>query len=137
MCQEVAAQLGWRVLEVSAKSISIKEIAPQFTGFTWPARIDVQIVEISDASCDLRLDGSIAGMGPIQRNHLQGQMGRFLNNLSLLLDRQQNSQSTAISHKPGNGNSMSEELARLKSLRDDGVLTDEEFAAAKSKLLAP
>jgi len=31
--------------------------------------------------------------------------------------------------------SMTDELARLAKLRDQGVLTDEEFAAAKAKLL--
>jgi Short C-terminal domain len=35
----------------------------------------------------------------------------------------------------GAGSDMTDELARLAQLRDQGVLTDEEFAAAKAKLL--
>lgn len=132
LCQEVAVDLGWRVLEVSNSSISVKEVAPQLTGFTWPARIDVQIGSISSQECELRLFGSILGVGPIQRNHLQGQMGRFLNHLSVLVDRPR--------MKQGDGGQsgtslLSEELTRLKELVDEGVLTQEEFAAAKARLL--
>ena len=36
----------------------------------------------------------------------------------------------------GTGSSASEELAKLAKLRDDGVITDQEFQAQKAKLLA-
>lgn len=74
LCREVSAGFGWRVLESSSQSISIKEVAPQSTSFTWPARIDIKIRSSSMSQCSIQLNGSVAGMGPIQRNHLQGQM---------------------------------------------------------------
>lgn len=130
-CQEVSAQMDWRVLALGADRISIKEIASKITGFTWPARIDVVIQTLGVDKCRVSLFGSITGAGPIQRNHLQGQMGRFLNQLSLLTDR--HSQNSA---PIDNDRSFSEEIARLKKMHDEGVLTDEEFSAAKARLLA-
>lgn len=134
LCQEVAVRLGWRVLSLSGSTITVKEVSPQITGFTWPARIDVSIAATSDSACEITLDGSISGIGPIQRNHLQGQMGRFLNDLSLSVDR-----TKAGTDSPTSGNlpatSLSAEIAKLKELMEEGVLTAEEFAVAKSRLL--
>jgi hypothetical protein len=35
-----------------------------------------------------------------------------------------------------NGSSLSEELSKLQKLKDDGVITEEEFSVAKKKLLS-
>ena len=134
LCQEVAVRMGWRVLALSGSGITLKEISPQVTGFTWPARIDVSIAPTSDTACKITLAGSIMGVGPIQRNHLQGQMGRFLNDLSLLVDQLHSVHRMPVSEEKSSM-SLSEELSRLKKLMDEGVLTADEFAAAKSRLL--
>ena len=134
LCQEVAVRMGWRVLSLSSSTLTLKEASPQITSFTWPARIDVSISANSDKTCIITLDGSISGVGPIQRNHLQGQMGRFLNDLSLAVDRKNPSNEAPASiDRPSP--SLSDELLKLKALMDGGVLTAEEFAAAKSRLL--
>ncbi len=135
LCQEVAIQLGWRVLEVSSARISVKEVSPQVTSFTWPARIDIEIKSNGQEKSHLQLYGSIAGAGPIQRNHLQGQMGRFLNHLSLLVDTKSSSAATSNSSTNASTTSLTQEITRLKELLDQGVLTPEEFASAKAKLL--
>lgn len=135
LCQEVAVRLGWRVLSLSGSTITIKEVSPQITGFTWPARIDVSISPASDNACNITLDGSISGIGPIQRNHLQGQMGRFLNDLSLSVDRTKSSMDIPTAASPPTA-SLSVEIAKLKELMNEGILTAEEFAAAKSRLLS-
>jgi|SRR5690349_12968935 Short C-terminal domain len=44
-------------------------------------------------------------------------------------------QQPAPAPAPAADDSMTDELARLAKLRDQGVLTDEEFAAAKAKVL--
>ena len=132
LCQEVARELGWRVLELTSSSISVKEVSPQITGFTWPARIDVSLRQLGNAECQLTLNGSISGMGPIQRNHLQGQMGRLLNHLSLLVDKKLHD---AVAPAVGNNQSIAEEIRNLKALVDQGILSEAEFAAAKLKLL--
>jgi hypothetical protein len=41
----------------------------------------------------------------------------------------------ALHHTPAPATSLADELRKLADLRDDGVLTDEEFAAAKRRLL--
>lgn len=133
MCQEVAVRMGWRVLAISSSTMTLKEVSSQVTSFTLPARIDVSISTTADDSCHITLNGSISGIGPIQRNHLQGQMGRFLNDLSLSIDRSRSNaktESTATTSA-----SLSDEISRLKTLLDEGVLSAEEFAAAKARLL--
>ena len=133
-CQEVASELGWRVFEVSQQGLAIKEVSPQITSFTWPARIDVKIQNLNAGNCVVQLFGSVTGMGPIQRNHLQGQMGRFLNALSIHVDKNsvvpaQESRSSAMAV------SLAEELGKLHELFEKGILSADEFAAAKTHLL--
>ena len=133
-CQEVSNEMGWRVLEVSRQGISIKEVSPQVTSFTWPARIDVKIQNSNAGNCVIQLFGSVTGMGPIQRNHLQGQMGRFLNALSIHVDKK----SAVPAQQPtssANSVSLAEELGKLHELFEKGILSADEFAAAKTRLL--
>jgi hypothetical protein len=136
LCREVSADFGWRVLESSSQSISIKEVAPQSTSFTWPARIDIKIRSSSKSQCSIQLNGSVAGMGPIQRNHLQGQMGRFLNALSILAEKkkaEQEVESVPVATNPST--SLSEELFKLHELFEKGILSESEFTAAKTRLI--
>ena len=131
--QEIFRDFEWRVLSVTSDGISAKEEAPQFTSFTWPARIDLTVTALPDKETASRIDlaGSIAGLGPIQKNHLKGQMGRFLNALSLKVDT--GNQPADETHPASEG--LADELARLAELRGQGIIDDDEFQAAKKKLL--
>lgn len=51
-------------------------------------------------------------------------------------DRQLESIKTLAKTRPSTGVSVADELVKLAKLRDDGVLTPEEFAAQKAALLA-
>lgn len=133
-CQQVTASLGWRVIEVSSSSIKVKEPMPNLTSYTGAVRIDIDIHERDTAECDLELRGSVMGVGPIQRNHLQGQMGRFLNELSLRIDSRTDEQQLSTGSR-SDVQSLAEELERLAALRDSGALSAEEFVAAKARLL--
>ena len=75
-------------------------------------------------------------MGPIQRNHLQGQMGRFLNALSILAEKkkaEQEVESVPVTTNPST--SLSEELFKLHELFEKGILSESEFTAAKTRLI--
>jgi hypothetical protein len=132
-CQEVARSLGWRVFEVKSDGLSIKEATPQATSFTWAARIDIILKTMENDQCEIQLYGSIMGYGPIQSNHLQGQMGRFLNELSLHIDTKAKNNAYLKSSSDQNTN-LSDEVSKLHDLFKQGVLTLDEFTSAKSRL---
>ncbi len=131
--QEIFRDFEWRVLSVTSDGISAKEETPKLTSFTGAARIDVAVTALPDKETASRIDlaGSILGAGPIQKNHLKGQMGRFLNALSLKVDA--GNESPDEIHLAGEG--LADELARLAELRDQAIIDDDEFRAAKKKLL--
>ena len=99
------------------------------TSFTWAAKVEVMIEEDGDGS-EVLLNGSITGMGPVQKGHLRGQLGALRNKIDLA------AQDAAAAGSGGNGKAeISGELERLAGLLQSGVLTDEEFAQAKAQLL--
>ena len=128
-CKNATAQLGWRIMGDNTDSIICKEIASQATSFTWPAEVTINIIENGEKT-KIVLNGSIMGFGPIQSNHLRGQMGRTRNlieNCSLQLKNQSATQNKT--------ESLSNELERLADLHSKGILSDEEFKNAKNKLI--
>ena len=66
----------------------------------------------------------IAHGGDMQKRAMQAQAG------------QEAAERDYIQEAAGTGGSSADELEKLASLRQDGVLTDEEFQAQKAKLLA-
>ncbi len=90
---------------------------------TWAVKLELA-VETADSGSLLLVKGSNFGFGPIQSNHVKGQVGNFMNRLQLALE-----QPTA------SGAGLSAELEKLSGLHQQGILTDDEFAAAKNRLL--
>lgn len=108
----------------------MKEVSPQATSFTWAAKVEVLVKEDGDCS-QVWLNGSITGMGPVQKGHLRGQLGALKNKIDLAArDAKVDSGGTA-----DDSGEISAELERLAGLHQSGVLTDEEFAQAKARLL--
>ena len=107
----------------------VKEVSPKATSFTWAAKVEIAIRE-SGAGSEVLLNGSITGMGPVQKGHLRGQVGALRNKIGLAAqDAGGDGQGGA------NGGEISGELERLAGLHQSGALTDEEFAQAKARLL--
>ena len=128
-CRRAISELGWRLLEDEGRRLVVKEVSPKVTSFTWAAKVEVVIKENS-AGSEILLNGSITGMGPVQNGHLRGQLGALRNRIGLA------SQDVADDSNDGTGDGeISGELERLAGLRGSGVLTDEEFAQAKARLL--
>lgn len=75
ICRQAIAQLGWRVLEQSDTRFVVKEVSPQATSFTLAAKVELVIEPGSGSGSVVRLNGAISGVGPIQKNHLKGQVG--------------------------------------------------------------
>lgn len=130
LCQEIVDEFGWRVNEVSETGMTVKEPVMNLLSSTYPVRLDLEIKPRAGARSELSVYGSILGFGPIQRNHLKGQVGRFLNALSLRLDSARTHQSEAI---PGR---LITELRELAELHASGSLSSDEFEAVKTQLLS-
>ena len=128
-CKEAIAQLGWKIIKQS--SSFIKCIEPiSGVSFNWATRIEVSWQE-NGSSLKIRLNGSIAGFGPIQSNHLKGQIGNLHNRIELCLRNEAALRRNASAPQF----SIAEELDKLIKLRVRGILTEDEFQSAKEKLI--
>jgi hypothetical protein len=131
LCRQAVADLGWRVLDQGPDFIRGKEVAASGLSFTWPAEVQLVVESEEPGVTTVYLDGKIFGLGPIQKGHLQGQMGNLRNRIELLA-----SQPSALSASDGTRKgALSEELEKLAALKQQGVLSDEEFQQAKARLL--
>ena len=124
-CRLVIGQIGWEVRSTSADSIKFKERGAA-TSFTWAAEITLTVRADESGSSQITMDGSIAGFGPIQSNHLKGEMGRVRNLVETMASAPEQGQPS---------HSLAGEIERLVQLRTSGVLTDAEFEDAKRRTL--
>ena len=129
VCRKAVAELGWRVLDQGPTRIRCKEVAVSGMSFNWPAEVEIILSSLGQSQTTVRLGGSVFGLGPIQKGHLQGQMGNLRNRIELAT--QERAQRTTASV----GSSLSAEIEKLAALRKEGVLTEEEFQKAKQRLL--
>jgi hypothetical protein len=127
--KQIAVDFGWRVLSDEENKITIKE--NHLTVHTYNAVLSVSVSPASGGS-NVLVEGSIYGVGP-QKKHLKGQMGWFINALKLEIDK--NDVSRVATETTAGGFSVADELMKLNELRSNGILTDAEFAAAKTKLI--
>jgi hypothetical protein len=102
--------------------------------------LDVNIRGLEDGSSDLKLDGSTVFQAntPWTRRVIEETMTKFANGVSVEL-QQADSRPASSTPEPPPAEpefSVADELEKLADLRDRGVLSNEEFAAQKSKLLA-
>ena len=128
-CKNAVAQLGWRIMEDSPNKIVCKEVTSQMTSFTNPAEVAI-ILNDQIEKTKITLNGSVIGFGPIQSNHIQGQIGRIKNLIetcSAQFANQNDDKNATLS--------LSNELEKLAELNKKGILSDEEFKNAKNKLL--
>ena len=129
LCRRAVADIGWRVLEQGASRIRCKEVAVSAMSFNWPAEVDIILSSIGPSQTTILLNGSVFGVGPIQKNHLLGQMGNLRNRIELANEDRHSKAPTVAA------GSLSGELEKLAALRKNGILTDEEFTKAKQRLL--
>lgn len=90
-CCEVAANLGWRVMEQSDLRLVCKEVASQVSSFTSPAKIEIMCVPSTNSSTQVSLKCSNFGYGPIQSGHVKGQVGNIRNRIMVALNNHKTS----------------------------------------------
>lgn len=123
-CRAVVSEMKLVVKRDSINSIIGSEKANLF-GFAWPAKIEV-IVSPSTGGCSISIKASNGGIGPIQSNHVKGVAETFASNLKLKLSAAQSLPSDA---------GLAAQLEKLARLKQQGLLSEDEYAAAKAKLL--
>lgn len=95
-------------------------------GFANPAKIEVKIQPGSDV-LTIFVYTSNLGLGPFQGDHVRGVAETFLSKFQLKLGE---------STQAGGPSGISDELQKLASLKEQGILTEAEFIAAKARLIA-
>lgn len=81
--QRAAAQIGWQILSSSHSELLCQEVV-NMPATHWPAKVTIRAVASGDSGSQVSLDGTIAGYGPIQSNHLK----QSLENLVEAVSRQ-------------------------------------------------
>lgn len=95
----------------------------------WAAKVEVFLDSAGPRTTRVDLSAINFGWGRIQKNHLIGQVGNLRNKIVVSASR------AGKSGQARNDGDLSAELMRLAELRSRGALTEEEFAAAKARLL--
>ena len=142
--QDTIDQFGWPVLEVSTSLVVAQGPGNSMQMANFPI-VSAKLVEEGDQT---KIDVSVTVVGPIfgQKKHLTGIMGRFTNSVSLRVQTEsiainptvalgQGQGTDSSSQVPAVGPTRAQQLKDLKELLDAGVLSDEEFAAEKARVL--
>ena len=121
-CRSAIATVGWNI-----KSVRPHRIVPKIgVGLTrWPSKIEVLLAQADESRTTVTLNGSIGGYGPIQKNHLKGEMNRLRNAIEVAAA--QTPRTEVLTNDGANHGEPVEQLRKLGELRDAGVLTDAEF----------
>lgn len=123
--RQTAADLHLGVIESGPKNLTVKSTATMMKN---GVRIDFKVLE-SPKETRITAHGSSFGYGPIVQRALQAEMGGFINALSIKLA------TPSHSDAPGLNNDLASQLEQLARLRDQGVLTPEEFETSKKRVL--
>ena len=143
--QDTIDQLGWPVLEVSTSLIVAQ--GPSMHALQWAnwPKVSSKLVEEGDQT-KIDVSVSIVGMMLGNKKYLTGIMGQLTNSVSLRVQTEsiainptvalgQGQPTDSSSQVPAAGQTRAQQLKDLKELLDAGVLTDEEFAAEKARVL--
>ena len=75
-CRIAVTMLGWQLTRQFETGLTCVEI-PRMALFTHPVQVDVNVVSEAAGLSRIALNGSSFGFGPLQSNHLKGQMQRL------------------------------------------------------------
>jgi hypothetical protein len=132
VCKEVVANLGWAVLGQSQNTIKCKETGKfDINKANFFAEVEI-ILSANAGNTKISLNGSVFGMGPFASKHILGEVKKLRN----MIDVEANQFKNKLNKQPNIANiSVASELEKFASLHSQGVLSDDEFKAAKNKLL--
>ena len=139
--QDVIDGLGWQLIELSQTRIVVMH--PPLNAFqsgNFP-QITMILAEVNSGTA---IDVSVSAIGPIishGKKRFVGIMGQMVNSISLRVQTNSIAINPTVSIGEGQGGasgsgvSRIDLLERLQKLRNDGVLTQDEFETEKQKVL--
>ncbi len=131
VCREGIASIGWATQGQGDGYLVCKEVsdpAPWLSGH-WAVQVEISLASDSSGRTYVALNGSNRGWGPIQSNHVRDQVSKLRSQIESIASQRKTS-GRSQSHA-----SMASELEKLGQLHTQGILTNEEFRNAKSRLL--
>ena len=139
--QDVTDRFGWKLIELSqTRIVALYPPRSSFQTYNLPQVILI----LTEVDLGTEVDVSVSAVGPIWvhgKKRFVGIMGQVVNSISLRVQTQSISINPTVAIGEGQGSTSFGEvtrvdlLERLQSLRNDGVLTEEEFAIEKRKVL--
>jgi hypothetical protein len=124
--RQTASHLHMGVIESGPRKLTVKS---KGTTDHYSCRIDFVISE--NKGTDIRAHGSMFGVGPRIQGWLQADMGGFINALSVRLANSVSSQKP----NPNTDIDLASQLEQLARLKEQGVLSPDEFETAKKRVL--
>ena len=143
--QDTIDQFGWPVLEVSTSLIVAQGPGRNSLQMWNFPKVSAKVVEEGDQT-KIDVSVTIVGLSLGYKKHMTGIMGKFTNSVSLRVQTEsiainptvalgQGQPTDSSSQVPAAGQTRAQQLKDLKELLDAGVLSDEEFAAEKARVL--
>ena len=139
--QDVTDRFGWKLIELShTRIVALYPPRSSFQIYNLPQVILI----LTEVDSGTEVDVSVSAVGPIWvhgKKRFVGIMGQVVNSISLRVQTQSISINPTVAIGEGQGSTSFGEvtrvdlLERLQSLLNDGVLTEEEFAIEKRKVL--
>jgi hypothetical protein len=102
-CRSAIASIGWNI-----KSLDDRRIVPKVgVGVSRnPSNIEVLLASTDGSRTTITLNGSIVGIGPLQKSHLRGEMNRLRNAIEVAASKTHTAES-ATSRRPSTTQSSS------------------------------
>ena len=139
--QDVTDRFGWKLIELSnTRIVALYPPRSSFQIYNLPQVILI----LTEVDSGTEVDVSVSAVGPIWvhgKKRFVGIMGQVVNSISLRVQTQSISINPTVAIGEGQASTSFGEvtrvdlLERLQSLRNDGVLTEEEFEIEKRKVL--
>ncbi len=125
-CRFAFTQMQLQIKEDSGSKFVANEKI-NMLGFANPAKLIV-LLSVVGNGCAVKVECSNLGFGPVQGRHVRGVAETFLTNLRFNLGSKPESEFVA-------GPDFASQIVKLAELKQQDLLTEEEFSAAKAKLL--
>ena len=139
--QDVTDRFGWKLIELSqTRIVALYPPRSSFQTYNLPQVILI----LTEVDSGTEVDVSVSAVGPIWvhgKKRFVGILGQVVNSISIRVQTRSISINPTVAIGEGQGSTSFGEvtrvdlLERLQSLLNDGVLTEEEFAIEKRKVL--
>lgn len=139
VCQAIAS-IGHMRIDTTDKTTGRIMVRTNVNLLNFGERIPIQVSEIDSATTKVQVTSSPKGgiwlAGPFDFGRNRNNIDKILSaTSSILSSRKAAPQKVGAKNNEAITNSVADELKKLKSLVDEGILTQEEFVAQKARLL--